>query len=171
MRDPWIPILLLFTVLLTVWLGIAGPMPSGVTEWIKDWQNLIAAIIAVGAALLAYRTATRQLALNDSQERNRRSRKHKSLRAVLPLALSQISEYTQDSAFALLALIPLCQDNRLPHNSPINNLPKPLPDNPVRVLAGFVEYSDDIDVPLVEILATLIQIHDSSGTGPDQRQQ
>lgn len=155
----------LFTGVMTVWLGILGPMPSGIAQWINDWQNLIAAIIAIGAAGLAYRSATQQLAQNDEQERNRRSRKHASVRAMLPLALSQVIEYAQNSAFALVDLVPLCQAGGLPRNSPTNNLPQPLPHGTMTVLAEFIEYSDDIDASLVETMVAWIQIHDARVRG------
>jgi hypothetical protein len=36
--------------LLGVWLGIFGPLPGGVTEWLKAWQTLIGAAVAITAA-------------------------------------------------------------------------------------------------------------------------
>ena len=165
LKDPWIPTLMLFTGVMAVWLGIVGPMPTGVADWINKWQNLIAAVIAIGAAVLAYRSATQQLAQNDDQERNRRRRKHAAVRAMLPLALSQIIEYAQNSAYALLGLIPLCQGETFPENSPVADLPQPLPHDTLKVLAEFIEYSDDIDASLAETMVAWIQIHDSRVRG------
>lgn len=165
MKDPWFPITLIFVTLLAVWVGILGPLPPDVAEWINKWQNLIAAIIATGAAIVAYRSATEQLRQNEQQERNRRSRKHSSVRAMLPLALSQVIQYAQASAFALNDLIPLCQGETLPRNIPINNLPQPLPHDTLKVLAEFIEYSDAIDASLVEAMVAWIQIHDARVRG------
>jgi hypothetical protein len=165
LKDPWFPILLMFTVLLASWLGVLGPLPSGVARWIKDWQPSIAAVIAISAAALAYRGATRQLAQNERLERKRRSRKHASVRAMLPLALSRVSEYAEKSVIALNNLIPLCQGESLPHNSPMNDLPQPLPQETLEVFAEFIEYSDDIDASLVETMVAWIQIHNSRVRG------
>jgi hypothetical protein len=165
LKDPRFPILLMFTVLLAVWLGILGPLPPGVADWINKWQNLIAAVIAISAAALAYHSATKQITQNDQQERNRRSKKHAAIRATLPLALSQVIEYAQSSAFALSALIPLCQGETFPRNSPINDLPQPLPHDTLKVLAEFIEYSDDVDASLVEAMVAWIQIHDARVRG------
>ncbi|MDO9489855.1 MAG: hypothetical protein Q7J32_15890 [Sphingomonadaceae bacterium] len=46
--------LLMFTVVLTVWLGVGGPTN---TAALKDWQTLMAAVVALGAATLAYNAA------------------------------------------------------------------------------------------------------------------
>lgn len=156
---------MMFTVLLAVWLGILGPLPAGVSNWINYWQNIIAAGIAIGAAALTYHSATRQLKQNDRQECNRRSKKRASVRAMLPLALSQIIEYTEKSAFALIDLLGLCQGQSFPRNSPIKNLPQALPHETLNVLAEFIEYSDDIDASLVEAMVAWVQIHDARVRG------
>lgn len=165
MKDPWFPIAAMLIVVLTAWLGILGPLPADVSEGINKWQNLIAALIAVGAAWSAYRTATRQIKQNDLQEKNRRRRKHASVRAVLPLALSQTSEYAQKSTYALIKLIQFCKDETLPPNSQTTDLRQILPNETLQVFAEFIEYSDDIDTSLIETLVTQIQIHDSRVRG------
>jgi membrane protein implicated in regulation of membrane protease activity len=78
LKDPWFPLLLMLTVVLAAWLGILGSLPAGVSKWVHEWQSLIAASIAIGAAALAYSSARRQLAQNDKQERNRRVAKSRS---------------------------------------------------------------------------------------------
>ncbi len=161
MKSPLFPLLLAISVLLTVWLGILGPLPFDVSNWIDQWQNLVAAAAAIVAAAVAYISAMKQIAQNGEQERNRRSRKHASVRAMLPLALSQIIEYAQDSALTLNGLIPLCVSERFPPMSPTNGLPLPLPHDTLNVLSEFIEYSDEIDVSLVETMVAWIQIHDS----------
>ncbi|MDE5454162.1 hypothetical protein GWE18_15140 [Bradyrhizobium sp. CSA112] len=46
--------LLMFTAVLSVWLGVWGP--TNATSW-KDWQTLMAAFVALGAAVVAYTAA------------------------------------------------------------------------------------------------------------------
>ena len=84
---------------------------------------------------------------------------------MLPLALSQIIEHSQNSVFALNAFVALCQEEILPRNSPVNNLPQPLPHDTLKVFAEFIEYSDDIDASLVEVMVAWIQIHDARVRG------
>jgi hypothetical protein len=65
-RGAAIPIATLLVFLLTAWLGVAGPIVSdaqgkGAYEFLKDWQTLIAALIALAAAALVARPLRRQL--------------------------------------------------------------------------------------------------------------
>ena len=65
-RGAAIPIAALLVFLLTAWLGVAGPIVSdvqgkGAYEFLKDWQTLIAALIALAAAALVARPFRRQL--------------------------------------------------------------------------------------------------------------
>src|SRR5882757_3207654 len=59
--------LLLFTTILTVWLGAAGPLfgdRSGIhiLHLMERWQTLVAALFALSAAWLAVRPVQKQLA-------------------------------------------------------------------------------------------------------------
>jgi hypothetical protein len=63
---------LLLASVLVVWLGLAGPVFSDATtrgwyDLLKDWQTLIAALIALAAALIAARPVWKQLAIGRSQ--------------------------------------------------------------------------------------------------------
>ena len=63
---------LLLAAILTSWLGLAGPLFSDVTtrgwyDFLKDWQTLIAALIALAAALVAARPVWKQLAISRAQ--------------------------------------------------------------------------------------------------------
>lgn len=53
MRDPWFPIAWMLVILLTIWFGIVGPLPVGFTAWLQQWQTLVAAVVASGAAYIA----------------------------------------------------------------------------------------------------------------------
>ena len=65
-RGAAIPIAALLVFLLIAWLGVAGPIVSdaqgkGAYEFLKDWQILIAALIALAAAAVVARPLRRQL--------------------------------------------------------------------------------------------------------------
>lgn len=55
------PVLLMFVILLTTWLGVIGPIDMAV---LKDWQPLMAALIALGAASMAYLAAMAKVKLD-----------------------------------------------------------------------------------------------------------
>ncbi len=161
MRDPWFPIALLIIVLLVVWLGIIGPMPGGFSSWLQSWQTLAAALVASIAAFIAFRNTSLTLKQSEKLESHRRNRKHAAIRAVLPLALAQVTNYAARSVHALNNLVNLCVDESLPVEIAPKELAEPLPSETLKSLAEFIEYSDSIDVSILESTVAAIQIHDS----------
>jgi hypothetical protein len=164
-RDPWFPIALSLIVLLAAWLGIFGPAPPGTVSWLQAWQPLIAASIASTvasiAAYIAFSNTSRSLRHAEHLEQNRRYRKHAATRAVLPLALSQVTGYAERSARALDELVARCIDEELPSMTAPENLVQPLPSETLKTLGEFIEYSDALDVNILEATVAAIQIHDS----------
>lgn len=142
MRDPWFPIALMLIVLLGVWFGIFGPMPDGFTKWLQGWQTLIAAFVAAVAVIVAFKNTDRSLAHAENLETNRRQRKHAAVRAVLPLALSQVIAYAERSAWTLNDLVSKCEGETLPAGVAAESLLEPLPSETLKSLADFIEYTD-----------------------------
>ena len=108
--------------MLGVWLGIFGPIiddaaAKGPIETPKQWQTIIAAMIALLAAFIAWKNTNRQIENANNLERQRQARKRAALRAVLPLALSSVADYAQKSAKFLRALHGLCIDETLPKDA------------------------------------------------------
>lgn len=163
--DPWFPIALMLIVLLTVWLGIFGPLPTGITGWLLRWQTLFAASVAATvasiAAYIAFRNTSRSLAHAEELEKRRRNRKHAALRAMLPLALAAISDYAERSSHALNDLLDGLNGEGLPWESIPETLANPLPTEALKTLADFIEYSDTVNAGLLEATVAWIQIHDS----------
>jgi hypothetical protein len=60
--------LLMFTAMLSVWLGVWGP--TNTTTW-KDWQPLMAAFVALGAATMAYKSAMAKVEFDRNEEARR----------------------------------------------------------------------------------------------------
>ena len=120
--------------------------------------------MALFAAWIAFHNTSRSLRQSDKQEASRRKRKHAALRAVLPLALSQIGDYAEKSARALHELGLQCQGQqfeRLPRMAASANLVQPLPADTLKALSDFIEYSDGMDVVVLEDTVAWIQIHNS----------
>ena len=161
MRDPWFPVVLMLIVVLGVWLGIFGPLPDGFAVWLQQWQSLTALLIAGIAAYVAIRNTTRSLEHAASLESRRRSRKHAAVRAVLPLALAQVTGYAERSAHSLNDLVGKCDQEILPSAVAPGSIAEPLPSETLKTLAEFIEYSDRVDVGIIESTVALIQIHDS----------
>jgi len=160
-RDPWFPIALMLIVIIAIWLGIFGPIPGGFAAWLQQWQTLTGALVASVAAFIAFGNTTRTLAHAERLEKHRRHRKHTAVRAVLPLALAQLTEYAERSARALDQLTIACDGEVLPPRTALENVAEPLPSETLKILAEFVEYSDTVDVGVIEKTVARIQIHDS----------
>jgi hypothetical protein len=152
---------MMLIVILTIWLGILGPLPHGVAEWLQHWQTLVAAFVASIAAYIAFQNTSRSLRHTEGLEKHRRSRKHAALRAVLPLALAQVTDYAERSAHSLNELINQCVDETFPAQTVPDDLVEPLPSETLQTLADFIEYSDTVDVSVLERTVAWIQIHDS----------
>ena len=161
MRDPWFPIALMLIALLCVWLGIFGPLPDSFTRSLQGWQTLIAAVVAAVAVIVAFKNTDRSLAHAERLEANRRRRKHAAVRAVLPLALSQVIAYAERSAWALNDLVSKCKGETLPSGVVPESLIEPLPSETLKSLADFIEYTDATSVEVLESTVAWIQIFDS----------
>jgi hypothetical protein len=160
-RDPWFPFAMVLIVLLGAWLGILGPMPDGFTKWLQGWQTLIAAVVAAVAVIFAFKNTDRSLAHAERLEENRRRRKHAAVRAVLPLALSQVIAYADRSARSLNDLVSKCEGETLPAGVAVESLVEPLPSETLKSLADFIEYTDTTSVEVLESTVAWIQIFDS----------
>ena len=160
-RDPWFPIALVLTTVLGMWLVSLGPLPFDVWASIQKWQTLIAALVALIAASIAYWNTTRTLSHNEDLERRRRTRKHAAVRAVLPLALSQVTQYAEQSARGLNDLVGQCVGPTLPLMAAPDTLVQSLPPDTLKALTDFIEYSDEVDIAIIESTVAWIQIHDA----------
>jgi hypothetical protein len=158
---PGIPVALLLIVLLGIWLGILGPLPTGFAAWLQSWQTLLAATVASVAAYIAFQNTSRTLAHAESLETNRRKRKHAAVRAVLPIALSQVNGYAEKPAKALSALVEKCEGDELPVGSAKDSLIEPLPPETLKILADFIEFTDAGNLEVLESTLARIQIHDA----------
>jgi hypothetical protein len=126
---------------------------------IQPWQTLIGGGIALLAALLAYWNTTRAVRNARKLELWRRSRKHAALRALLPLALSEISDYAERTIRPLNVLYDHCVDGSLVHAGVAAPDFERVPSDVIRSLSDFIEYSDDADVQLFVRLIRRIQVY------------
>jgi hypothetical protein len=95
-----LPVSMMLIVVLASWLGIAGPVlkdaeANGLYSLLREWQTLIAALIALGAALLALLPVWRQVTEMQKQSAEMRTQsamdRYEHLRS-REVALAQESE-------------------------------------------------------------------------------
>src|SRR5260370_20126747 len=81
--------------------------PSQHCEYLKffyDWQQLIAGLIAIAAAIIRWLAINRQVRPGEEKERERVRSRHAPAPAMPPLASSGLSDYPHDSGAELVAL-------------------------------------------------------------------
>jgi hypothetical protein len=151
-------VLLFFLLLVLIWLH---------SNAVQEWQILIAGMIALVAAFAggAYITeqiralnsqVNRQFEASQSFEKERRQRKFAAARAVLPLTLSNLCEYSARCGAALKTMLGHQLDEKIPNEIEIPDLPT-LPKDVIDELRNVVEFGDE---KISKVAATLIgEIH------------
>lgn len=122
-------------------------------DFAKDWQTLIAGLMALAAAFIGGRYINRQVIASNDQEQRRWDAKLAAARAVLPLTLSSICEYTQRCA-EVLKEIYAARDNGL---IPTTTVVPPLPSVPEQAISGLKEMVETGPKEIVRRLAKLIK--------------
>jgi hypothetical protein len=72
---------------------------------------------------------------------------------MLPLALTAVADYAERSARALDDLRGRCVNDDLPRMTAPTDLARELPSEALKTLADFIEYSDAVDVSILETTA------------------
>lgn len=133
--------------------------------WLKDWQPLVAAAVAFTgasiAAYVAYNNTKKTLQHSEKLEQQRRQRKHAATRAVLPLALAQLTDYAEQSAFLLRGLLGKFEKEVLPSGAISEGAVPRLPSETIKSISEFIEFSDSVDTRVLENTIAWVQIHDS----------
>lgn len=134
---------------------------------IKPWQTLIGGLIAIVAALLAVWNTTRTLRNAERLEQFRRSKKRQALRAVLPLVLSEVSDYAEKVTDELAEMDNQCDADKMLHHNAV--AAPSFPSTPVDVIASLKEFielaDDDIDTKVVVSILRRMQVLQARARG------
>ncbi len=125
------------------------PTLEHLTVLLYLWQTQVAAALAIAAAMIGAAAIFEQTAANQRQEYQRRTRRAVALRAVLPLVLSELADYTDQCASTYLRLlaVPIAQASQSRTQFP--SLPPAFSDR----LIELIEASEqDHASPLISLL-------------------
>jgi hypothetical protein len=132
-----------------------------IVEFLDKWQTLISGVLALFAALITIRAIHRQINLSEGHERRRREVSEDAARAVLPLTLSAISEYVQQSSDKLHTLYNNSEEGFIPEKNRAIEFP-PVPESAISSLQSMIEASTNREVvKVISKIIRRIQIHDS----------
>lgn len=164
----WALVILVIAVLFCIWIDASAACKGMPEQWLPgnkcsvilkfgyDWQNLLAGLSAIFAAWIGASAIARQMRQADEQEEDRLRRKHASARALLPLALSGLSEYAQECADRLTVLHYSAQTS-LAAGVKAFRAPE-IPSTAVAGLQAMVEAASILEVPAFSIILSLLQI-------------
>jgi hypothetical protein len=123
--------------------------------WIDHWQTLIAGLIAILAAFVGGLFINRQISSAHIIEKERVERKFSAARAILPLTLSALSEYTQLCNSHLKTILATKRGDAIPLQATPTKAPT-FPNGIIEDLRGIIEYSDKpIRTALVALVGKL----------------
>lgn len=135
--------------------------PNGWAQFcgfLDDWQTLITGILAVIGAAIGAAYLHAQIRQTWSIENVRRARKRAALRAVMPLALARIVEYSKSCAETLQEFHSWSNGRILSATGKTEPTIPNLPEETITILSQFIEYSQPGETVLIEDLLREIQV-------------
>ncbi len=135
-------------------------------DWVYQHETLTSGLLALIAAFFTVRFLCLQIKQSDRHNKDRRSRKFESARAVLPLALSRLVDYANHALdFSLIG------KGRFDKPEGYEKAFPQLPDDVVPVFREVIEYADDEKVghTLRELISE-IQVHHARMTSLPRKQ-
>lgn len=168
--SAWSWAILLIAIFLAAWFAIGWvafsaacdfskhPQPTETCKVLKvlfDWQNAYGGIAAVVAAFIGGRYILRQIAEARTAAEELRLREERAARAVLPLALSQLSQYARD---CIRMLEPLTVNNAA---VPADLEAPRIPENTVLSLQVCARHADAFNADKIAKALGKLQINHS----------
>lgn len=127
---------------------------------LKDWQSLVGGVLAIVAAGVGGLFIVAQTKELRRQENDRRLRRHKAARAVMPLALSATCEYTKNCATVLRQILSSAGSGGIPTSPDYPSFPD-LPRGVVKEFAEIIESSSNEGATALSDLLKDLQIFSS----------
>lgn len=119
-----------------------------------DWQTLLAGLLALVGAWLTVQSVRTQIKRTEAQAEAARKREEFAAKAILPLALSQLSIYGQD---CIRLLSPLAAQPHIPEGT---QTPR-VPESAISVLQECTRYADERIASKIAVLLGKLQIQQS----------
>lgn len=131
-------------------------------DWVYHHETLSGGLLALASAILGAWFLHRQSAQADRHEQQRWQRRREAARTVLPLALSNISDYSVAAAKATKDLLDQCVGEGLPPRDQLRIPTAPsLPADSVSTIKELVETLDSQDVRPFAVVLADIQVQSS----------
>lgn len=132
----------------------------GTFRWITDYQTLIALVGAWWAAKAVYA----QIGHADRIEKDKLEDRYEAGKAVLPFALSSVSDYAESCCHELRLLLAQFENDILPHGMEVAPFPD-LPNESISTLGNLIEVSHGEERVYLSSLLASMQIQNSRLVG------
>jgi len=127
---------------------------------IYNYQTLISGLLAVVGAITTVFFINRQIRQANSQETERRRRSDFAARAMMPAALSELCQYSQKCASALVPLIENAPTTQVSVSASIRDFPA-IPDDALLVLRECIEFGSEAVAENIADLIRKLQVQSS----------
>lgn len=134
--------LLLIGPVTVLWAFVAARLPGGVVDQLDRWQDLIGGFLAIGGAFIGGAFIMRQVRSADRHVAEQLVRRNDADRAMLPLALSELSRYSSKCSGVLVALIRRHPVAGEALDAQVALIPV-VPADAVRIIRDFIESTSD----------------------------
>jgi hypothetical protein len=127
-----------------------------VINTLEDWQDLVAGVLTLLAALWAGYLLHRQITQTDRIETARMRRRYLAARATLPLTLSALGDYARACVVPLNQLIDQLSGESLPRTATVPDMPR-VPTTGVTELERMIEAApnEDVAIPIADLLSKM----------------
>ena len=153
-------------------LKVVGERPSGFLDWLKEWQTLVAGMLALIAAIGAARAAMRaaraakeQLNFQHEESASRQRRRAQACRAVLPVDLAAFMDYLEKCyRVAVMARRALrsYEENRGPAKPTLEALEMPrIPDRIIANMQVLIEHLDEYNADIITKVLRVYQVQNA----------
>lgn len=127
-----------------------------IRTWLKDWQTLVAGLLALTGAAATIASVKHQIASIESIERNRRRDEAYAARAVVPQALNELVEYAEQC----MGVLDEASRNidRMPEA--LKKLPRS-PNDLLPIFKDAIRFSDEARQKQLADVLSFFQVHEA----------
>lgn len=132
-------------------------VPVTTIAW--SWQSLLGAIFTLLAAVYGAWFVLRQIQQNDRQEQDRKTRRLRAQRAAMPLVMSEVCEFAEQSVERLKRALPIARRYGSVTGTRLTLRAPKLAPAAVKEITAMIEAADGAEADAYIELLTELQVH------------
>lgn len=129
------------------------------TRTIDRWQSLLGAVLALLAALSSAWLVLRQIRQSETHEAGRIARRRRSQRALMPMVMSQVCDFAEESCDGLRQALAIAARHEAGQPDPVNLCAPSLSDGVIKDIVNMIEVSQGAEADAYIELLSELQVH------------